>query len=175
MCFPVSSSTSPVSQAAPERSREELDEGPRSNQQSALRRVHPHLLEIDPHQGKERSERRVEEEVEGLHCEEFLVDCPEEKLDDIGPSPDLVGRLFRLRVRGRVHFSQSFGVDARPRRPFGCHVETLGVITRTSTRVIHCDLTVTILPLQFLYRYNPTVKISTVSYRSCPVYCGIGS
>lgn len=64
----------PVGEAAPEGGRKELYEGPGSDEEAALPRVHTHLLEIDTHQGEEGSECRVKEEVEGLDGKELLVD-----------------------------------------------------------------------------------------------------
>lgn len=105
---------SPVSQRAPERRAEEFDERSEPHQKAALAGVHPHLLEIDAHQWEQGAERRVEEEIERLHREQFLVHGAEQVLDHVAFSTDLVRRLLRLGIKAWVDLAVGMGVDHGP-------------------------------------------------------------
>ena len=105
---------SPVGQRAPERRAEEFDERPEPHEKAALAGVHPHLLEIDAHQGEKGAERRVEEEVERLHREQFLVHGAEQVLDHVAFSTDLVRRLLGLGIKAWIDLAVGMGVDHGP-------------------------------------------------------------
>jgi len=104
----------PVSQTTPKRGGQELDERPGPDEQTTLARVHAHLLEVDAHQRKQGSERRVKEEVERLDGQEFLVDGSEYQFDEIRLASYPVGRVLGLRIVFRIHLAERFGVDAGP-------------------------------------------------------------
>lgn len=106
-----SAAVSPVGQTTPEWGGQKLDERPGPDEQATLARIHTHLFEIDAHQREQRSERRVEEEVECLDGEKFLVDRTEYQFDQVRLAPYSVGRVLGLGILFRVHLAKSFGVD----------------------------------------------------------------
>ena len=107
-------SLSPVSQRTPERRAKELDERSQAHQETALAGVHAHLLEVDSHQGEKGAKGRIEEEVEALHGEHFLIDRAEQVLDHVALAADLVRRLLRLRIQVRIDLSLGLGIDHGP-------------------------------------------------------------
>lgn len=104
----------PIGQTAPERGREELDERPGTDEQTALAGIHAHLLEVDAHQWEQGPECRVEEEIERLDGEQLLVHRPEYQLDQVRLATYPVGRVLWLRIVFRIHLAECFGVHAWP-------------------------------------------------------------
>lgn len=75
-----------------------------------MARIHAHLLEVHSHQGKERPESRVEEEIKSLDGQQLLVHVPAEKLQDVRLPTYLVGGFLGLSVHLRVDLSEGLGV-----------------------------------------------------------------
>lgn len=105
---------SPVGQGAPERGAQEFNEWPETNEKAALARVHAHLLEVHPHKRKQGAKGRVEEEVEGLHGEELLVDGAKEVLQNVALAANLVRGLLRLGVHGGIDLTLGLRIHDRP-------------------------------------------------------------
>lgn len=116
MYFKERDTALPVGQRAPERGAQEFDERPETDEKAALTRVHAHLLEIHPHEREQGAEGRVEEEVEGLHGEELLVDGAEEILQDVALTANLVRGLLRLGVQAGIDLTLGLRVHHRPGR-----------------------------------------------------------
>lgn len=137
MYFKERDTASPVGQRAPERGAQEFDERPEADEKAALTRVHAHLLEIHPHEWEQGAEGRVEEEVEGLHGEEFLVDGAEEILQDVALTANLVRGLLRLGVHSGIDLTLGLRVHHRPGpRHLGENSARLGRVIRHAVVVI---------------------------------------
>lgn len=92
----------PVGQGPPKRSAEKLNEWPETDEKTTLSSIHTHLLKIYSHKRKQRTKGRVEEEIESLYGEEFLIDGTEEILQDIALTAYFMRGFLRLRIYGGI-------------------------------------------------------------------------